>query len=63
MAEKKKIKKEEGLSESDFERLELLQLANQKIGKQLSINSETGNFEEIDELKGLIGKDFENPEE
>jgi hypothetical protein len=63
MSEKKKIKKGEDLSESDFERLELLQQANEKIGKQLSINSETGNLEEIDELKALIGKDFENPEE
>ena len=39
------------------------QKSNEKIGKQLSINSETGSLEEIDELRGLIGKEFENPEE
>lgn len=63
--ENKKIRKEEGLeiSKADFERLEILQKSNQKIGKQLSINSETGSLEEIDELRGLIGKEFENPEE
>lgn len=63
MTNKKEIKKEESLSQSDIERLELLQKANEKIGKQLTINSETGNLEEFDELKQLVGKDFENPEE
>lgn len=59
----KKIKKEQGLSQADIERLELLQKANEKVGKQLSINSETGNIEEINELRELIGKEFDNPEE
>ncbi|WP_256009774.1 hypothetical protein [Desertivirga xinjiangensis] len=63
MKEDKEIKKQEGLSEADRERMELLQKANEKVGKQLSINSQTGNLEEIDELKQLIGKEFENPEE
>jgi hypothetical protein len=63
--ENKKIRKEEDLeiSKADLERLEILQKSNEKIGKQLSINSETGSLEEIDELRGLIGKEFENPEE
>ena len=40
-----------------------MQRANEKVGKQLTINSELGNIEEIDELRELIGKEFENPEE
>lgn len=63
MKNKKHIKKEEELSEADFERLELLQKANEKVGRQLTINSEHGSIEEIDELRQLIGKEFENPEE
>lgn len=63
--ENKKIRKEEELEilKADFERLEILQKSNEKIGKQLSFNSETGSLDEIDELRGLIGKEFENPEE
>ena len=60
---KKDNKKQEGLSQSDMERLELLQKANEKTGKQLTINSETGSLEEFDELRQLVGKEFENPEE
>ena len=62
MAEDNKKKKEE-LSEADIERMELLQKANEKVGKQLSINTEKGNLEEVDELRELIGKEFEDPEE
>ncbi|MCM0668495.1 hypothetical protein [Flavobacterium tyrosinilyticum] len=62
MENNKKIK-EQGLNESDLERLELLQKANEKVGKQLTISSESGNLEEFNELKELIDKDFENPEE
>ena len=29
----------------------------------MTINSETGNLEEFDELRQLVGKEFENPEE
>ena len=63
--ENKKIRKEEDLeiSRADLERLEILQKSNEKIGRQLSFNSETGSLEEIDELRQLIGKEFENPEE
>ncbi len=63
MAKDKNIKKKEELTEADIERLELLQKANEKVGKQLTINSEEGNLEEIDELRQMIGKEFENPEE
>ena len=63
MEENKEIKKEKSLSEADLERLELLQKSDERTGKQLTINIETGNLEEIDELKQLINKDFENPGE
>ena len=63
MAKDKDLKKKEELTEADLERMELLQKANEKVGKQLTINSEHGNLEEIDELRTLIGKEFENPEE
>lgn len=59
----KDLKKNVELSESDLERMELLQQANEKIGNQLTINSESGNIEEINELRELIGKEFENPQE
>lgn len=61
--EQKNIKKQEELSQADIERLELLQKVNEKTGRQLTLNSETGNLEELDELRQLIGKEFENPEE
>lgn len=63
MSENKKIKKDVELSEADIERLELLQKANEKVGKQLSINTESGSLEEFDELRSIVGKEFENPEE
>lgn len=63
MDNSKKTQKKEGLSEADIERLELLQQANEKVGRQLTIDSETGIIEEFDELRNLIGKEFENPEE
>ena len=61
--ENNKKKKKIELTKVDLERMELLQKANEKVGKQLSINTEKGNLEEIDELKELIGKEFEDPEE
>lgn len=60
--EGKDQKKKPSLSPEDLERLELLQKANERIGKQLTI-ANTGDLKEIDEIKQLIGKDFENPEE
>jgi hypothetical protein len=59
----KNIKKQENLSESDIERLELLRQANEKRGKQLTIDLETGGLNEIDELKQMLGKVFESPDE
>lgn len=66
MKTEKKIrisKTEQELATEDFERLELLQRANEKTGKQLSISADSGSLLEIDELRELIGKEFENPGE
>lgn len=63
MEENKNIKKGEHLNEADIERLQLLQRAHERRGKQLTISSNTGNLEEIDELREIIGKQFDNPEE
>ncbi len=63
MENNKNTKKQQELSDADIERLELLQKANEKVGKQLTISAEKGSLEEIDELRRLIGKEFENPEE
>jgi hypothetical protein len=63
MSKDKKINKEEALTAADLERMELLQKANERIGKQLSISATSENLVEIDELRELIGKEFENPEE
>ena len=63
MAKDKKTGQKEELSEADLERLELLRKSNEKVGRQLTINSSEGSLEEIDELRQLIGKEFENPAE
>ena len=60
---KKDVRKSVDLTQTDLERMELLQKASEKTGKQLTINSESGNLEEFDELRELIGREFENPEE
>ncbi|GAB2613470.1 hypothetical protein [Belliella aquatica] len=61
--DKKDDKKVEKLSEADIEKMELLRKSTQKIGKQLTISSTTGSLQEIDELKQLVGKQLDNPEE
>lgn len=64
MEEKDKhIQKKEELSAADIERMELLRKASEQKGKQLSINVDTGSLTEIDELRELVGKQFDNPEE
>lgn len=57
----KKSKKE--LSEADIERLQLLQRAHERKGKQLTISDDTGALKEIDELRQLVSKQLESPEE
>jgi len=63
MANKKSTNKEKDLLKDDLERLELLQQASQKVGKQLSINTSSGSLEEVDELRSIVSKDFEDPEQ
>ncbi|WP_192348832.1 hypothetical protein [Algoriphagus sp. Y33] len=59
----KKSKKEQELSEADIERLQLLQRAHERKGKQLTISDDTGALKEIDELRQLVSKQLESPEE
>jgi len=59
----KKSKKEQELSEADIERLQLLQRANERKGKQLTISEDTGALKEIDELRKLVTKQLDSPEE
>ncbi|WP_262250398.1 hypothetical protein [Parapedobacter soli] len=59
----KKTKQEQQLSDADIERMELLRRAHEKKGKQLTISDETGTLKEIDELRELVGKQLDNPEE
>lgn len=62
MKKEEEEKKKKELSNEDLERLELLQRASEKTGKQLTIG-EAGDLKEIDEIRQLIGKDFDDPEE
>ncbi|WP_104382927.1 hypothetical protein [Sphingobacterium sp. HMA12] len=60
---KKKAQQDEAVGQADLERLELLRRAHEKKGKQLTIDGESGSLREIDELRELVGKQLENPEE
>lgn len=59
----KKTKKEQEQTEADLERLELLRRAHEKKGKQLTISGNSGALEEIDELKQLVARQLDSPEE
>lgn len=57
-------KKIEGqLSKEDLERLELLRKAHEKQGKQLRIDIEKGSLKEINEIREILGKKNEDPDE
>lgn len=60
---KKKVETEKLTSEADLERLELLKRAHEKKGKQLTIEGKQGSLQEVDELRDLVGKQLDNPEE
>jgi hypothetical protein len=62
MDDNKKIKKELELFE-DQESMELLRKSKERQGKQLRIDVETGDLHEIDELKEMLNKTAEDPEE
>jgi hypothetical protein len=63
MSKKQHTKTAEELSQQEIESMEMLQQIHKKTGHQLTINTETGRLDEIDELQTIINKDFENPEE
>ncbi|ASZ13707.1 hypothetical protein KTO58_05680 [Chitinophaga pendula] len=63
MEKNKKTKEEQELSAADIERMEILLKSKQKTGRQLTISAETGDLKEINELRELIGRAFENPDE
>lgn len=59
----KKTKKDQQLTDAEMERLELLQRAHERKGKQLTISDESGTLKEIDELRKLVGKQLDSPQE
>ncbi len=64
MDKKKKTDKDIELDKlKNIEKLEILQRSKETQGKQLIINIDDGQLKEIDELKELIDKKFDNPEE
>jgi hypothetical protein len=63
MENNKKTKEKQELSADDIERMEILLKSKQKTGTQLTISSETGDLQEINELRELVGKPFESPDE
>ncbi|MBS1597260.1 MAG: hypothetical protein JST75_03480 [Bacteroidetes bacterium] len=60
---KDKIKKDSSLSPEDMESLELLRKANESKGKQLRVDVNKGDLTEVNELKQITEKSFDNPEE
>jgi len=63
MKPKKQSNSVDNLSDQDKERLELLQKAHEKKGRQLRIDAASGDLSEINELRAIIGKQAEDPEE
>jgi hypothetical protein len=51
------------LSEQDKKRLEILQKAHEKKGKQLRFDADRGDLTEVDELRQLLIRKAENPDE
>ncbi|KIA92484.1 hypothetical protein OA93_23420 [Flavobacterium sp. KMS] len=57
---------QEGIRKDDakhFLKLQILQKAKESKERQLSINLDTQNFEEIDKVKEILSKSFDDPEE
>jgi hypothetical protein len=63
MKNKDSKKARSGLSEEDVESIELLRKANESKGKQLRVDLEKGDLTEVNELKQITEKSFDNPEE
>ena len=49
--------------QKNLEMLEILQQAKETQGKQLTIDLDDGRLKEVDEIKELIDRKFDNPEE
>lgn len=58
--EKQEIKQDDA---KHFLKLQILQKAKDSKEKQLSINLDTQNFEEIDKVKEILSKSFDDPDE
>jgi len=63
MKNKDSKKARSGLSEEDVESIESLRKANESKGKQLRVDLEKGDLTEVNELKQITEKSFDNPEE
>lgn len=62
----KKIDQKTDIKSNDqkhFLKLQILQRAKEAKEKQLSINMDTQSFEEIDKVKAILSKNFDDPEE
>lgn len=60
---KKETKNSEKEEKAYREKLEILQKAKEAKGKQFAINFDDGNLVELDELKKLLSKQVEDPQE
>jgi hypothetical protein len=63
---KQQEQEQEGIKNDDakhFLKLQILQKAKESKERQLSINLDTQNFEEIDKVKEILSKNFDDPEE
>jgi len=60
--EERKLTKEEKAIKQAEETAELLKKVREKKGQQLHVDYSTGDLKEIDEIKELIGKKFDDPE-
>jgi hypothetical protein len=63
MESKKENKENLKLTAKNIEKLELLQKTHESKGQQLRIDATSGDLTEINEIREIIGKKFEDPEE
>lgn len=61
--ENNKVTKPVDTTQQELESQELLQKAKQKKGRQLRIDIGKGDLTEVNELREMVGKEFENPDE
>lgn len=61
--EKKEILKKSKTSNYNDEVLEILESSKSNVGVELTFDFEKGSFKEVDEIKEMIDRSFEDPEE